>query len=175
MSDSFIAAYAHPLAEQIRAARDQGDECAERLVLEQLLNAYARLGNRELGTVDEQNEYIVARHLGALPEAMRELGLTPDDVPMPPGRRRPPPPPQAPAVEDAARIGDRFAHLGPDDDEPEDRFTVDVRTQDGMRYEGRAAPFAIVDTHDGLPVAWYTERHVAESMANTANLLRNTD
>jgi hypothetical protein len=173
VSDSFATAYA-PLVEQIRAAREQGDERAEHLVLEQLLKAYVRLGNRELGTVDEQNQYIVARHLGALPEALQELGLKPDDVPMPPGRRRPPPPPQTAAVEDAARIGERFAHLGPDDDEPEDRFTVDVRPQDGMRYEGRPAPFAVVDTHDGLPVAWYPERHWAETTANTANLLRNT-
>lgn len=169
MSD-FATAYAL-LVEQIRAAREQGDERAERLILEQLLKAYARLGNRELGTVDEQNEYIVARHMGALPDVLQELGLKPDEVPMPPGRR-PPPPPQTPDCEDVARIGEHFAHLGPDDDEPEDRFTVHLRPQDGMRYEGRLAPFAVVDTHDGLPVAWCTDHGWAEYTASMASRLR---
>jgi hypothetical protein len=172
VSDSFTATYA-PLVEQVRAARDQGDERAERLVLEQLIKAYVRLGNRELGTAEEQRDYIIARHLGYLPEALQELGVHPDKVPMPPGRRSPAPPPAAPTDSGATRIAERFAQLG-GHDEPTDRFIVHERPQDGMFCKGRPAPFAVVDTHDGLPVSWHPDRDWAEYTAETASRLRRS-
>jgi hypothetical protein len=164
--DSFTATYA-PLVEQIRAAREQGDARAERLVLEQLIKAYVRLGNRELGTAEEQRDYIIARHLGFLPETLQELGVDPGKVPMPPGRRSP----AAPTDSGATRIAERFAQLGAHD-EPADRFTVHERPQDGMFYKGQPAPFAVVDTADRLPVSWFPDRDWAEYTAETASRLR---
>ncbi|MEE1764446.1 hypothetical protein [Streptomyces sp. SP18BB07] len=171
MSDSFATTYA-PLVEQIRAAREQRDERAERLALEVLLKAYERLGNREFGTVEEQNAYIVARHLGVLPEVLQDLGLSPEDVPMP-GRQRRAPPGQA--GKGTALIAERFAHIGPADEQPAARFTVADRPEDNMRYQGRLLPYAVIDTRDGLPIAWYWDRDWAETTADTASRLRSTD
>ncbi|MFB8120617.1 hypothetical protein ACFQ6U_13515 [Streptomyces sp. NPDC056465] len=170
MSDSFAATYA-PLVEQIRAARQQGDKHAEELALEVLLQGYVRLGHRELGTVEEQNQYIVSRHMCIMPKTLQELGVTPADLPPPPTGRRPTPPP--PATEaNTAHLAELFAHIG-SDDIPEDRFTVAYRPEDGMVYKGKPAPFAVVDGHDGLPVGWYTDRDWAETTAGTASRLRS--
>lgn len=170
MSDTFAATYA-PLVEQIRTARQQGDKHAEDLALDILLQGYVRLGHRELGTVQEQNEYIVARHMGIMPKALQELGVRPEDLPAPPASRRTAPPPPAPD-DSTAHIAELFAHVG-GDDIPEDRFTVAYRPEDGMVYQGQPAPFAVVDSHDGLPVGWYPDRDWAESTAGTASRLRS--
>ncbi|MFF9901200.1 hypothetical protein [Streptomyces longispororuber] len=179
MSDSFTTTYA-PLVAQIRTAREQRNARAEHLALEVLINAYVRLGRRELGTVHEQNAYIVARHLGHLPEELQSLGVRPQDVPMPPRRRSPSPaPPPADARAGAAaaaaeRVAEHLAHLTAPDDEPAERFTVEERPQDGMLHRGRAAPYAVVDRHDGLPVAWYPDPDWAEYTASMASRLRHS-
>lgn len=168
MSDSF-AVTSGPLIEQIRTARARGDEDTARQALEELLALYARLGNRELGTVEEQNDYIVPRHLGYLPQVLQDLGVKPNDLPEPPGRRRPAPPPA-----DTARIAERLAHLGgPDDEEQRERFDVAYRPQDNVVLRGRLQPFAVIDTEEqNLPVSWYDSRDSAEEIAGTANRMR---
>ncbi|MEU6756079.1 hypothetical protein [Streptomyces sp. NPDC046685] len=180
MSDSFAARY-EPLIILIRAARAAGDSTAERAARGRLIDAYGRLGRREIGSTDEQNSYIVSRCLGVLPAVLQELGVQPDELPMPETRRSPTPPaasaPPQPANsafsgEDAARIGDYFAHIGGPDDEPTDRFAVHDRPDDNMRHLGRPLPFAVVDTHDNLPVGWYADRDLAETMADAASRLR---
>ncbi|MER6616382.1 hypothetical protein [Streptomyces xantholiticus] len=174
MSDSF-AVTSGPLIEQIRAARARGDEDIARQALEELLALYARLGNRELGTVKEQNEYIVPRYLGYLPEVLQELGVKPNDLPEPPGRRRPAPPaPPAAAAADTVRIAERFAYLGgPEGEEQRKRFDVAYRPQDNVVLKGRLQPFAVIDTEEhGLPVSWYDSRDSAEEIAGTANRMR---
>ncbi|MEU9354964.1 hypothetical protein AB0D65_29215 [Streptomyces griseoloalbus] len=171
MSDSF-AVTAGPLFKQIRRARGIGDEHAARQALEELLALYVRLGRRELGTLEEQNDYIVARHLGYLPEALQELDVMPEDLPEPPGRRRPAPTP--PAGVDTSRIAERLAHLASRGDEPHERFGVEYRPQDDVVLQGRLQPFAIVDTEEGLPVSWYDSRDAAETIAGVANRMRLT-
>lgn len=171
MSDSF-AAVAGPLIEQIRTARSRGDELTAAAALRELLALYVRLGKRELGTLQEQNSYIVARHLGYLPRPLQDLGVTVDALPEPPGRRRPAPTP--PAGVDVSRIAERLAHVGGrDDEEPPDRFGVEYRPHDNVVLRGRLQPFAVVDTDDhGLPVAWYDSRDDAEEIAGIANRMR---
>ncbi|MFC9280933.1 hypothetical protein [Streptomyces collinus] len=173
MPDSFAAKYA-PLIDVIKAAREEGDERAGGLARQALLAAYARLGNRLEGTVDEQNAYIVARRLGALPEALVDLGVREEDLPMP-SRGRPSPPPAPPASAAAAHenVAERFAHIGgPTDEGPPERFGVVYRPEDNVRLKGRLQPFAVVDTEDGLPVSWYDNRDDAETIAGTASRLR---
>lgn len=175
MSDSFAAKYA-PLIDVIRAARERGDERAAGVALQELLAAYTRLGNREAGTVDEQNAYIVARRLGALPEALADLGVREEDLPMP-SRARPSPPPAGAEATSAVHgtIAERFAHIGgPGDEDPPERFDVVYRPEDNVRLQGRLQPFAVVDTEDGLPVSWYDNRDDAETIAGTASRLRST-
>ncbi|MFJ4880096.1 hypothetical protein ACIP93_33480 [Streptomyces sp. NPDC088745] len=175
MSDSF-AKTSGLLIEQIRTARARGDEDTARSALGELLARYVQLGRRELGTIEEQNGYIVPRHLGYLPQVLQELGVTPDDLPEPPGRRRPAPPPPAagPTAADAARIAEHFAHLGgPDSQEPQERFDVAYRPQDNVVICGRLQPFAVVDTEEHhLPVSWYDSRDAAETIAGVANRMR---
>jgi hypothetical protein len=173
VSDSFAAKYA-PLIDVIRAARERGDEGAAGLALQELLAAYTRLGNREIGTVDEQNAYIVARRLGALPEALADLGVREEDLPMP-SRGRPSPPPAADAAA-AVRgaVAERFAHIGgPGDEDLPERFSVAYRPEDNVRLQGRLQPFAVIDNEDGLPVSWYETRDHAETIAGTASRLRS--
>ncbi|OVZ99503.1 hypothetical protein B9W64_37550 [Streptomyces sp. CS159] len=175
MSDSFAAKNA-PLIDVIRAARDEGNERAASLALQELLAAYDRLGNREAGTVDEQNAYIVARRLGSLPEVLVELGVREEDLPMP-SRSRPSPPPAAAAAPAAvhADVAERFAHIGGrDEDDPPGRFVVHYRPEDNKRYKGRLCPWAIVDRDDGKPVAWYFDQDFADLTADSANNLRAT-
>lgn len=174
MSDSF-AAVTGPLIEQIRSARGRRDEPAAAAALEELLALYVRLGNRELGTLQEQNDYIVARHLGYLPQVLQDLDVKVGDLPEPPGRRRPPPTP--PAGVDVSSIAARLAHLGGrDDDEPAERFGVEYRPHDNVVLHGRLQPFAVVDTEDhNLPVSWYDNRDDAEAIAGTASRLRRAD
>jgi hypothetical protein len=169
VSDSF-ATVSGPLVERIRTARARRDEHTAAAALEELLGLYVRLGNRELGTLQEQNDYIVARHLGYLPEVLQELQVNPADLPEPPGRRRPAPTP--PAGIDVSGIARRLAHLG-GHDEPVERFGVEYRPQDNVVLRGRLQPFAVVDTEDhNLPVSWYDNRDDAESIAGTASRLR---
>ncbi|MGA5127762.1 hypothetical protein ACPCAG_31230 [Streptomyces pseudogriseolus] len=166
---SFAAKNAALIA-RVRAAREAGDARAERAALEELLEAYTRLGNREAGTVDEQNTYIVGRRLGALPEVLTELGVTAADLPLA-SPRRPSPPPASSPTHDI--VAERFAHIGgPDDEEPPARFVVEHRPQDDKRYKGRLCPWAIVDTTDQLPVGWYYDRDFAELTADAVSRLR---
>lgn len=172
MSDSF-AAVTGPLIEQIRTARTRGDELTASAVLRELLALYVRLGNRELGTLQEQNDYIIARHLGYLPQALQELDVKADDLPEPPGRRRAPSTP--PAGVDVSRIAERLAHLGGRDEEPAERFGVEYRPQDNVVLDGRLQAFAIVDADErGLPVSWYYSRGDAELIAGVANRMRRS-
>ncbi|MEV8344519.1 hypothetical protein [Streptomyces niveus] len=172
MSDSF-AAESGPLIEQIRTARARGDEPAATIALEQLLTLYVRLGNREVGTLQEQNDYIVARHLGSIPDVLQGLDIKPGDLPEPPGRRRPTPAP--PAGVDVSRIVERFALLGGPDDEPADRFGVEYRPQDNVVLHGRLQPYAVVDAEEKhLPVSWYDSRDDAETIAGVVNRMRRT-
>ncbi|MET8717448.1 hypothetical protein ABZV52_30230 [Streptomyces sp. NPDC004735] len=171
MHDSFAAKHASLIA-AIRTARHSGDERTAGLALQELLAAYARLANRQAGTVDEQNAYIVARRLGSIPDALADLGVQEADAPMPATRRAAAPPPES-SAEAEARIAERFAHIGEAAD-PEDHFTVEYRPQDDMRLNGRPAPYAIIATYDGLPVAWYPERDWADTIAGTASRLRHS-
>ncbi|MFI5990317.1 hypothetical protein ACIBAC_00485 [Streptomyces sp. NPDC051362] len=172
MSDPFIAP-ASALFQRIDWARAAGDERAAAVALEELLDLYVRLGKREVGDVSEQNDYIVARHLGFVPEALQDLGVSAADLPEPPGRRRALPPPPAPDPEVArADIAERFARLGRTDPPPE-RFGVAFRPQDNVVRQEVLQPYAVVDTHDnGLPVAWFDTSDWAEVVADTANRLR---
>ncbi|MFI8206690.1 hypothetical protein [Streptomyces sp. NPDC085937] len=169
MSDSFTATAA-ALSEQVRRARGRRDEKRAHRALQELLTLYVQLGNREVGTLQEQNDYIVARHLGQLPEALQDLGVRPDDLPEPPGRRRP-----APPAVDPERIASHLAHVGAPDDEPHDRFVVQYRPEDDKRFKGRLCPWAVIDTSDGLPVAWYYDKDFAELTADAVSQLRRPE
>ncbi|MFJ2745283.1 hypothetical protein ACIO3O_37125 [Streptomyces sp. NPDC087440] len=169
MSYSFAAKTA-PLAARVQEARTAQDAEAERHALDTLLDAYVQLGNRAVGSNDEQNAYIIGRRLGALPEELQALGVTHEDLPMPEVRRgalptsRPDP---------SAAIADRFARLGGPEERPP-RYYVEDRPQDNMRHLGRLLRYAVIDSTDGLPVGWYTDRDLAETVADTAVRLRTT-
>lgn len=166
MSHSFAAAAA-ALVEQVRGARARGRRGDADRALRELLTLYARLGERELGTVEEQNQYIVARHLGHLPANLQDLGVRLEDLPEPPGRRSPLPP--AAAVE---RVAEHLARVGAPGSASQARFVLDFRPQDDKRFQGRLCPWAVVDTADGLPVAWYYDQAFAELSTDEANRLR---
>ncbi|MFJ4988710.1 hypothetical protein ACIP9H_33540 [Streptomyces sp. NPDC088732] len=165
MPDMF-AATTQQLSQHIRAARDRGDRGAERQALEELRAAYTLLGNRQAGTLEEQNAYIIGRRLGTLPAVLQELGI--DDLPAPDSNR----PPPARDDDTAARMAEHFAHIGGGDDEHEGRFVVGHRPEDNMRDHGKLLAHAVIDSTDGKPVAWYSTRDLAETVAGTANRLR---
>ncbi|MEU1592745.1 hypothetical protein ABZ468_07760 [Streptomyces sp. NPDC005708] len=171
--ESFAAKNA-PLFDLVRAARAARDTCAERQALEELFGAYTRLGQRLTGTVEEQNAYIVARRLGALPDALVELGVREEDLPVPASRRSSPPP--AARLDHGGSAAQRFAHLGgPDDEGPSARYVVKPRPEDNMRLKGRLLEYAVIDTNDGLPVGWYWDRDWAETVADAASRIRDED
>ncbi|MGW2550012.1 hypothetical protein [Streptomyces sp. NPDC001635] len=169
LEDSF-ASKNSPLFDLVRAARLSGDAGAEHQALEELLGAYTRLGNRQTGSVDEQNAYIVARRLGSLPDALVDLGVREEDLPMP-AARRPSPPPAQPADAEA-RVAERFAHVGGPGEETVARYVVRFRPEDNKRYKGRLCPWAVIDTTDGLPVGWYYDRDFADLVADDISRLR---
>lgn len=179
MTDSFAGQYMHVI-DRIRAARAKGDRPAEQEASAELREAYIRLGNRETGTLEEQNAYIIARSLGCLPDELRDLGITPDELPLSSVRSVPSPPPTQPPSPVARHLDDHvaelFAHIGgPDDEEPEPRYTVADRPGDNIRYRGELQRFAVIDTSDGLPVGWYGDRDLAETIADSISRLRTTD
>ncbi|MFB7403412.1 hypothetical protein ACFCZR_24870 [Streptomyces rubiginosohelvolus] len=173
MPEESFAARNATLINQVVRARRAGDEQAAARALEELLAQYTRLGQRLTGTDEEQNAYIVARRLGALPAALTELGVREKDLP-PPAARRPTVPPVVDATEDdaEARVVRRFASLRAEDSERPARFRVDYRPQDNMRHHGTPLPYAVVDDQDGLPVGWYPDSDWADLVAGTATRLR---
>ncbi|OEJ21018.1 hypothetical protein [Streptomyces subrutilus] len=177
MTDSFAGQYLQ-VFDRIRAARADGDQPAERQATAELLDAYRRLGRREAGTVDEQNAFIIARSLGVLPGELQDLGIRPDELPLDDRRSVPAPPPDPEPFSREQHhlegsVADRFAHIGgPDEEEPEPRYAVDERPQDNIRHHGKLLPFAVVDTTDGLPVGWYDDRDLAETIADSISRLR---
>ncbi|MEV7512108.1 hypothetical protein AB0O57_29545 [Streptomyces sp. NPDC091201] len=174
MTDSFAEQYMHVI-HRIRDARERGDRPAERAAAAELIEAYARLGNRQAGTLEEQNAFIIGRSLGCLPGTLRELGINADELPPADRRTNPAPPPAPPSNHRLDDVADRFAHIGgPDDDEPEPRYTVADRPHDNMRHHGTLLRFAVIDTTDGLPVAWYSDRDLAETIADSISRLRAT-
>lgn len=175
MTNSFTSQYMH-VYDRIQAARADGDRPTEDKATAELLQVYSSLGNRQAGTVDEQNAYIIARSLGVLPGPLLELGISPDALPLSGTRQAAPPPtaeaPRAPLPLDG-NVADRFAHIGgPDDEEPEPRYTVDDRPQDNMRHHGQLLRYAVIDTSDGLPVSWYSDRDLADTIADSISRLR---
>ncbi|MFJ2225653.1 hypothetical protein ACIOFY_37125 [Streptomyces anulatus] len=167
--ESFTARNA-ALTEQIIRARRAGDRTAADQALAELLARYTRLGERRAGTDEEQNSYIVARRLGALPAELTQLGVDDSSLPLPLSRRAP----AADADADEARIVSRFSRIRADDQDDDDdpRFLVDYRPQDNMRYQGRLLPYAVVDQEDGLPVGWYPDNDWADWIADTASRMR---
>jgi hypothetical protein len=165
--DSFAAKNA-PLIDLIQRARDAGDDNAADQALEELLDVYRRLGIRQAGTPDEQNAYIVARRLGSLPQILVKLGVTDQDLPMPPARRSSPPP--AAAAEDP-RVLAHFARVSAEAG-TSDRFHVEHRPHDNIVHRGQLQPFAIIDREDGRPVGWYADRDWAEHTATIVSALR---
>ncbi|MGW0033059.1 hypothetical protein ACWDXD_24985 [Streptomyces sp. NPDC003314] len=157
------------LAAQIRAARARDDEPTAARALTELLALYVQLGRREIGTAEEQNDYILPRHFGSLPLVLRELGLELSDLPEPPGRR------PAPAPDEVLYI----AHRVPDPDDPAQapgcrRFAVDYRPQENVVIDGKRRPYAVVDTEDHhRSTSWHTTLTAAQSTAATANRIRS--
>lgn len=171
MSDAFTV-MSQPLVERVRAALTQGDDKAAGQALEELLALFTRLGRREIGTLEEQNAYIVPRHLGLLPPVLQSLGVRPEQLPEPAGRR--PAATPSPPLEATRITGDFLAHLrGRDRQDSTERFTVAYRPQDNMVLNGVPQPYAVVDTQDNnLPVSWCEYHDWAETMADMANRMR---
>ncbi|MFI6142355.1 hypothetical protein ACIBCC_29715 [Streptomyces griseus] len=173
MPEESFAARNAALIRQVASARRQGDRRAAEKALQELLTRYTRLGERQVGTDEEQNAYIVARRLGSLPPELTDLGVTDNDLPPPSSRRAPTPPPAAAEAEQPPAVR-RFTRIRADDrdSEQDPRYQVDYRPQDNMRLKGRLLPYAVVDQRDGLPVGWYPDNDWADWIADTVSRMR---
>lgn len=127
------------------------------------------LGERRIGTGQEQATYLLARSTRtALPELLT-VGIDTNFWPAPPNSPVSAEP--YPASPDTERqITDLFQSAGPLSDRhaTEPRYEARYRPQDGQRYKGDPLPWAIWDTQEDLPVAYHGDQELSEYQADLA-------
>ncbi|MFB6629919.1 hypothetical protein ACFCWY_08495 [Streptomyces sp. NPDC056362] len=158
------------LVERIRAARARDDVQTAARTLEELLYLYTQLGRRQIGTAEEQDNYILPWHFGSVPPLLREIGVALSDLPEPPGRRRP----VVPQAEEVVYIAQRVDRDGPDEERQCRRFDVEHRPWENVVIDGRRRPYAVIDTDDGArSTSWHTTLTAAQETAAAANRIRS--
>ncbi|MFC8640133.1 hypothetical protein ACFUC2_05155 [[Kitasatospora] papulosa] len=152
-------------------ARRFGDQDTVRALLDELYDLHVALGERRVGTSEEQRTYLMARSTRTpLPE-LAAVGIDTNDWPVPPhsSPALADPVPASPDTEE--RISHLFAAAGPlaDRRPPGPRYEARYRPEDGQRYRQHPLPWAIWDTREGIPIAYHGDKDLAEYQAGQAS------
>jgi hypothetical protein len=151
-------------------ARRARDKQAEQAILNELVEVHVLLGERRVGTSEEQRTYLLARSTGTpLPE-LKEVGIDTNNWPAPPRSSPARTEPVSVSPDTEARISRLFAEAGPLGDRrpPPPRYEARYRPQDGQRYQGEPLPWAIWDTREDIAVAYHVDKDLAEYQAGQA-------
>ena len=159
------------LIRRLEEARRSGDAAAEESALEELRQAYIRLGNRTLGTEEEQVAYRISMDFLGQPPRLATLGVTIENLPNPADDPPLHPSRQPPAVseETRSRVADTLSGFNSNHFGDFRRYRVEYRPGDNKRWRGIPLPWALIDAHDGLPVAYYSDQELAELQAEDAD------
>ncbi|MFJ8301335.1 hypothetical protein ACIQ9R_36290 [Streptomyces sp. NPDC094447] len=161
---------------RLAVARTAGDLAAAEAILVELRTAYTRLGMREVGTDEEQNAYLLARHTQTPVGELQAVGINTNSWTLYTRQETP----EAPLVseteaspETSRRISDLFAAAGPLRAPSEARATaayaVEFRPEDDQVHQGTPLPWAIVATDLDIAVAYHGDKELAEYQAERAN------
>ncbi|MBV1940795.1 hypothetical protein KUF83_30130 [Streptomyces sp. BV286] len=166
-----ISAWRSQAIDQLaKARRDHGpgDNNIQDIVAK-LRTVHIALGERRTGTSEEQRTYLLARATGTpLPELMA-VGLDTNNWPAPPHSSPALAEPQPVSPDTAERIAHLFASVGALNDRPKPRYVTEYRPEDGERYRGQPLPWAIWDTAEDIPVAYHSDKDLADYQAGKAS------
>ncbi|AWI32662.1 hypothetical protein [Streptomyces tirandamycinicus] len=159
------------MVRRLRAAQMDGLDGEAAQLAAELMGAHILLGERRLGTAEEQRAYLLARSTGTpLPE-LAAVGLDTNTWPAPPHSSPALAEPESASPATEERIMSLFRSAGPLGDRrlPGPRYEVRHRPEDGQRYKGRPLPWAIWDTREDLPVSYHCDQELAEYQAEQAS------
>lgn len=157
----------------LAAARRSGGIAAAEALIAELRDAHIALGERRVGTPEEQRAYLLARSTDTpLPE-LHAAGIDTNDWPAPPHSSPAHPDSPPPSLDTEQRITSLFESAGPlGDPHPRDeRYEARYRPQDGQRYQQQPLDWAIWDRKLDIPVAYHADRELAEYQAGNASTL----
>ncbi|MEU3500205.1 hypothetical protein ABZ726_05345 [Streptomyces hundungensis] len=165
----------HHTINRLAAARAANDVRAADKLRAELRQMHWALGEREIGTAEEQATYLLARHTQTAVPELAAVGIDTNTWPRPANSpavasREPDETEVSPETE--RRISDLFAAAGPLRDRSSDsspRFVARYRPQDGQLYQGRPLAWAIWDTAAGIAVAHHEDQELAEYQALRAS------
>lgn len=169
-ADPSVSAWRFHAIQRLMAARSSGHDTEAEKVAAELRDVHVALGERRVGTREEQSTYLLARSTRTpLPELVA-VGINTNDWPLPPhvSPTLAEPLPVSPATEE--RITNLFRSAGPLGDRrpPGPRYEARYRPQDGQRFQGKPLPWAIWDTELDQAVSYHPDRDLAEYQAGQA-------
>jgi hypothetical protein len=166
-----ITAWRTRAISRLAEARRAGDSSRAQDIAAELEAMHVALGERRVGTTEEQRIYLLARTTNTpLPE-LSAVGINTNNWPTPPGNCPVLANPLPASRETQERITDLFASAGPLTDRraPVDRYEARYRPQDGQMYQGQALDWAIWDVQEGVAVAYLPDKDLAEYQAGQAS------
>ncbi|WP_330335683.1 hypothetical protein OHS33_38540 (plasmid) [Streptomyces sp. NBC_00536] len=165
-----IAAWRSSTLCQLRLARGEGSTEAEQRILDELVSVHVALGQRLVGTREEQNTYLMARSTSTPVPELLEAGIDTNGWPAPPHRPAVAEPrPASPATEQ--RITDLFQAAGTlvDTLPVGPRYQTRFRPEDGHRFHNEPLHWALWDTHEDIPIAYHPDRDLCDYQAAMAS------
>ncbi|MEU7228964.1 hypothetical protein [Streptomyces chrestomyceticus] len=166
-----ISAWRERALRRLLSVRRAGRVTDEAEILSELRDVHVALGERRVGTVEEQRAYLLARSTDTpLPELLA-VGIDTNDWPVPPhsSPARPDSVPTSPGTEQ--RITNLFESAGPlGDPQPRGpRYETRYRPQDRQRYKQVPLDWAIWDTETNIAIAYHQDKELAEYQADNAS------
>ncbi|KIF00907.1 hypothetical protein PL81_38440 [Streptomyces sp. RSD-27] len=150
----------------------RADHCmeAEQQIVDELVSVHVALGQRQVGTREEQNTYLLARSTSTPVPELLEAGINTNSWPAPPHRPVVAEPrPASPDTE--RRITDLFQAAGTlvDTLPVGPRYQARFRPQDGHLFRNEPLPWALWDTHEDIAIAYHPDRDLCEYQAALAS------
>lgn len=173
MSTLSFTAWCHGTISRLSAAKAAGDETAVTELVETLRDAYEQLGQRRVGTDEEQNSYLLARYTRTPVAELVVVGIDTTTWPMPvrPTQAEPVVEEAEASPETSRRISDLFAAAGPlrAAASNKSRYKAEHRPEDQQKHRGIPTPWAIVDTSTGIAISYHADQELTEYQAERAS------
>ncbi|MFJ5142948.1 hypothetical protein [Streptomyces sp. NPDC088707] len=171
MAEESITAWRNRAVFRLEEARRVGDVSRLQSILVELEQVHVALGERRVGTVEEQQVYRLARSTSTPVPELSAVGVNSNHWPLPQGNSPAVAEPELASQETQARISDLFASAGPLSDrrQPPDRYEARHRAQDGQMHQGRPLPWAIWDVREDVAVAYLPDKELAQYQAGLAS------
>ncbi|MFB8025909.1 MULTISPECIES: hypothetical protein [unclassified Streptomyces] len=159
-----ITAWRSRALDRLASANATGHHDEAEVIAEELRTAHIALGQRRIGTVEEQRTYLLARNTRTPLPDLLAAGLDTNDWPPPPNSPTPvSPQATSPATEE--RISSMFRSTGALEDPSPPRYVSRYRPEDGQRYRDHLLPWAIWDTHLNIAVGWHGDQDLTDYQA----------